>query len=276
MKKIFFLLLLFPFTSYSQHMSCCNSSATEKMAQLASDDQFASAHDAPLPFHYEGSKGAMIAYKCPDKKMANAFEIKSDNSSNVWILVFHEWWGLNDYIKKEAESLNKDLGVNVLALDLYDGQLAQKPEEAQKIMGAMKDERCRNIISGAVEYIGSDSRIITLGWCMGGGWSLQASIMGGKSSMACVMYYGMPETDLSKLKSMNADVLGIFGTKDEWITPAIVETFQNNMKKAGKNLLVKNYDAPHAFANPSNPNYNQEATSDAHEAVIEFLKQRLN
>ena len=85
----------------------------------------------------------------------------------------------------------------------------------------------------------------------------------------------MPETDLTKLKKLNGDVLGLFAGRDEWITPKVVAAFEQNMKDAGKKLTVKSYDADHAFANPSNPKHNKEASADANAKALAFLKERL-
>jgi carboxymethylenebutenolidase len=89
------------------------------------------------------------------------------------------------------------------------------------------------------------------------------------------MYYGMPELDVAKLKSLNGPVLGIFGKKDGWINPEKVKEFEAAMKKASKKLTVKMYDADHAFANPSNPKFDKVASADAHAAAVSFLKKYL-
>jgi carboxymethylenebutenolidase len=110
---------------------------------------------------------------------------------------------------------------------------------------------------------------------MGGGWSLQASIMAGKQGVGCVMYYGMPEKDTAKIKLLAADVYGIFGKKDQWINEAVVTQFKQDMEKAGKKFTYKWYDADHAFANPSNPKFDKTASEDARKNVIAFLRTRL-
>jgi carboxymethylenebutenolidase len=230
----------------------------------------------PLPLNFNAERGGMITFNCPDNKKANAFFIQSPMASSNWLFVFHEWWGLNDYIKRESERLAGELGnVNILAIDYYDGELTDKREEAQKLAGNLKDERAKNIILGALQYSGTDSRIMTIGWCMGGGLALQAAILAGKRGQACVMYYGMPEKDKAKLSTLNADVLGIFASKDQWINAEVVSEFEKNMQAAGKNITIKSYDADHAFANPSNPVYDKAAAEEAHNLSIAFLKKHL-
>ena len=162
-----------------------------------------------------------------------------------------------------------------LALDLYDGKVTGDPGEAANIMGGVKEERIRAILNAALGHAGPQARILTVGWCFGGGWSLQASIMAGTRGAGCVMYYGMPETDKEKLKQLKAPVLGLFATKDDWITPEIVSDFVRTMKKNGKDIQVNSYTAAHAFANPSNPKYNEEAADAANREALRFLRQHL-
>ncbi len=104
---------------------------------------------------------------------------------------------MNDYIKQESEKLGDDLGVNVIAIDLYDNKVAATPDDARKLVQAVKTDRAQSIIKGAYNYVGSNAKVFTIGWCFGGGWSLQAAIAVRCSNVVgCVMYYGMPETDM--------------------------------------------------------------------------------
>jgi carboxymethylenebutenolidase len=86
------------------------------------------------------------------------------------------------------------------------------------------------------------------------------------------MYYGRPETDIARLKTINCDVIGFFGNLDKGIPPTVVDAFEKNMKEASKQLTVYRYEAGHGFANPSNPVYNKAATEDTHTKTIAFLK----
>ena len=246
------------------------------MAGFADDEHFVKMHAAPLPFSFTPEQGSFITFKTADTLDGRAFEVKSPKPSNKLIFMFHEWWGLNDYIQQEAERLQKELGdVNVLAIDLYDGKVATTPDEAGKLTKTVTMERATHIINRALTYVGTDAKIGTIGWCFGGGWSHQAALLGGKQTSACVIYYGMPDMDLEKLKGSNAPVLAIFGKKDGWITPEKVKEFENAMKQAGKKLTVKMYDADHGFANPSNPKHDTKATEDAHKHTIAFFKKHL-
>jgi carboxymethylenebutenolidase len=158
---------------------------------------------------------------------------------------------------------------------MFDGKIANDRETAAQYMQAFKQERGSAIVKGALTYTGKDAKIATVGWCFGGGQSMQAALTAGNQAVACVIYYGMPEEDVSRLRDLNCDVLGIFATKEQWISPEVVKKFESNMKTAGKNLTVKNYDGDHGFANPSNSIYNKEFTEDAYKNALAFLKARL-
>ena len=283
MKKLFLLLAaafsLSTASAQTTTLSCCarpaGPSATEAFAMLATDKDFSGGHDAPLPYSYAG-EGQTITFKTTDGQTGHGFEIKSAKPSNKYLFVIHEWWGLNDYIKKEAATYAQEMpGVNVIALDLYDGQVATTPEEAGKLMQGVKTERAQAIIKGAQLYAGPKAQFASVGWCFGGGWSLQSALLGGKQTVGCVMYYGMPEKDVAKLKTLNSDVLGLFAEQDKWINPEVVKQFEKDMAAAGKKVTVKEYPADHAFANPSNPKYNQELATDAHQRALAYLKARL-
>lgn len=257
-------------------ITVCHTPATEKFALLASNKDFNMAHADPLPYTHQSAVGKMITFKTPDGKEANAYFLQAKSKSNNWIFVFQEWWGLNDHIKREAESLYNALGnVNVLALDMYDGKVTDKREEAGQLMGGFKQDRGNAIVQGALSYAGKNAKIGTVGWCFGGGQSIQAALTVGKQAAACVMYYGMPEENVDRLKTLNCDVLNIWPTQDQWINKAVMDKFEINMRAAGKNLTVKSYDADHAFANPSNPKHNKEFTADANKHTVEFFKARL-
>jgi carboxymethylenebutenolidase len=276
MNKITVLLFLLPSLAFSQGSTCCSKSSAQEFNRLAMSSGFSEKHESPLPPGSVFLEGEMIRFLCPDSTSASAFEIRATSFTTNWLILVHEWWGLNDYIKLEAEKLQTALGkVNVLAIDLYDGKVAETAPVAQQLLGSLSEERARNIIQGAIQYTGVNSRIMTLGWCMGGGWALQTSLLAGNKSTACVMYYGMPETDVSKLKTLSADVLAIFASKDEWINEKVRKKFETDMKQAGKQLVTRTYEADHAFANPSNPRYDEKSAGEAGKLAVDFLRKRL-
>ncbi|HEY3402131.1 MAG TPA: dienelactone hydrolase family protein [Ohtaekwangia sp.] len=260
-------------------ITVCHTSSTDKFAVFASNKEFNAAHNSPRKYiHVSEEGGKMITYKCADGIPANAYLIEAKKKTDNWIFVIQEWWGLNDNIKREAEKLYKDLGnVNVIALDMYDGKVATDRDAAGKYMQEFKQERGDAIIKGAIAYAGATAKIGTIGWCFGGGQSLLASLHAGKQAAACVIYYGMPVDDVERLKTLNCDVLNIWPTQDQWINKEMTDKFSANMSEAGKKLIIKPYDAGHAFANPSNAmgTYNEAMAADAYKNTLEFFKARI-
>ncbi len=256
--------------------TCFSGDVREQFRTEALTPQFAAMHEDPLPFTLRNKKGNIISFKSPDGKEALGYLIKSKKKTKNWIFVVQEWWGLNDNIKKEAETLSLELGnVNVIALDMYDGKVAATADSAMKLMRGTTTARLESIVKGAIDFVGPDAKIFTIGWCFGGMWSLQASLLAGKQAAGCVMYYGRPETNLEKLKTLNCEVIGFFGNKDQSPAPAMVSKFEADMASVGKKITTNKYEAGHGFANPSNPSYNKEATEDAHVKTIAFLKEHL-
>jgi carboxymethylenebutenolidase len=258
------------------YVSCFTSEIMDQFKVEASTASFAMMHDNPLPYTVADPLGKPVSFKAADGSTAMGYEIRSKKKSNKWLFVIQEWWGLNDYIKNESETFYKDLGdVNVIALDLYDGKIAATADSAMKLIQSAKTERLESIIKGAIAYAGTDAKIYTVGWCFGGMWSLQSTLLAGKQAAGCVMYYGRPENNVEKLKTLNCDVIGFFGNKDRSPSPEVVNKFEADMQTAGKKLIAHKYDAGHGFANPSNPVFNKEAAADAHAKAVAFLKERM-
>jgi carboxymethylenebutenolidase len=275
MKKIIFSIFIITISnSLNAQRSCCaKPESTETFAMLTHDENFIATHLDPKPFTLENPIGKEITFKTKDGVNGHAYEIKAKVTTNNYVLVIHEWWGLNDYIKQESEKIYNSLGnVNVIAIDLYDQKVAIVKDSAAKYMQSVQTVRAENIINGVFSHIGKKANIATIGWCFGGGWSMQTSLLGGKRSKACVMYYGMPEEKIEKIKTLRSPVLFVWPKQDQWINKDMVTRFENNMKTADKKLTVEAYEADHAFANPSNPKYSKTFADDAFNKAMEFIK----
>jgi len=231
MKQILTLLFIAIFSVLQAQDMCCSLSAPEEFTALAQNDEFAMLHEIPEPYTHFSKEGKMISFPTSDGKEGSAFFLKSTTKTNKYLFVIHEWWGLNEHIKKEAERLYNELGnVHVMAIDLYDGNVASTREDAMKYIRQVQSERAGAIIKGAGDFAGENAQIATIGWCFGGGWSLQAAILSGTKTIGCVIYYGTPEKDVERLKKLNSDVLGIFAIHDGGIGPDVV-ALSPNLKK---------------------------------------------
>jgi carboxymethylenebutenolidase len=267
------LVLLFTIQIAHAQKSCC--SATLAFNDISEDKGFQEKHALKV---YSGPdlKGEMIDIPVEGEASARVYSLRSEKEGDKYLFVIHEWWGLNDHIKGEADKYFSSLeGVNVIALDLYDGYVATTREQASEYMQSSDQERILKIIDAVNNWTGSESKIATIGWCFGGGWSMQSSIAVNEKAVGCVVYYGMPESDAGKLETLNCKVLGIFASEDLWINQDAVSTYEKAMKSAGKKYETHWFDADHAFANPSNAKYNKEHAEQANALALEFLKKSL-
>ena len=193
------------------------------------------------------------------------------------MLVVHEWWGLNDWVKQKADQLAGQ-GYLSLAVDLYKGKVATDPKEAGALMQGKDEAWGDKVEEAGLEWLkanGKGVKVGTIGWCMGGGESLKASLNDPKDVAVTVMYYGLPVDDVAKLKTLNGPLLGIWANKDGWITKEKVAAFDKELTEAGVKHEFHAYDADHAFANPSGGKFNGQAAKDAWEKTVAFLRKNL-
>jgi len=157
MKKLFLLTLIISSSIWplAKVNGLLQAVGHATVCHAASDKKFVMSHPKPLPFHFQSSIGKAITYPTPDGRTADAYELKAKTPTNNYILVVHEYFGLNDYVKKESEDIYNDLGnVNIIDLDLYDGKSSADRAEAAKLMQAVTDTRADAIIKGAIAYVG--------------------------------------------------------------------------------------------------------------------------
>jgi carboxymethylenebutenolidase len=192
------------------------------------------------------------------------------------IILIHEWWGLNKWVKKQAANLAAH-GYVALAVDLYRGKVTDDPTEARKLKRGLREGRAIRDLQGAFAYLTGrpdvdPKHIGSLGWSMGGGLALKLAIRE-PGLAACVVNYGPLPTNLEDIKKIGAQVLGFFGTLDRGISPAKVRAFESSMKTLKKPVHIKIYDgAGHAFENPANKNaYRPEAAADAWFRTLKFF-----
>ena len=213
-----------------------------------------------------GGKSVSAALAMPSRQPASA------------VLLIHEWWGLNDQIKSVAAELANQ-GYIALAVDLYDGKVADNPADARQLMqGVATDPKAATeTLVAWVDWLkkhqGGTSKVGTIGWCFGGGWSLNASLAA--SVDATVIYYGDVRKSAAQLAALKGPVLGQFATMDGWINAAMVEKFEAEMEKAGKVLSIYWYEADHAFANPTQARYDADDAARAWTRTLAFFEANL-
>ena len=197
------------------------------------------------------------------------------------VVMIHEWWGLNENIKNMANLLAKQ-GFVVLAADLYKGEVANNPERAMELVQTVRNNQNNSInnLQSAVKYLSllpnvDSLKIASLGWCFGGGQSLQLALNSQDHPLAAtILYYGTPlVTDKALLSKIKWPVLGIFGDKDQSIPIEEIKQFGNSLNQSGITNNIHIYKGVgHAFANPSGDNYAPKETEDAWQKTLSFLK----
>ncbi len=231
--------------------------------------------DAKLAKAVAGTLSTVELTTAEGRKVSGALALP-DAAPAPAVLLVHEWWGLNDQIKSVARAL-ADEGYLALAVDLYDGKLAKTPEGARGFMQAVVDGEARDTLSSWITWLraheASKGSLGTVGWCFGGGWSLNASI--DSAVEATVIYYGRVNQPADELARLQGPVLGHFATLDQWIDQEMVAGFEKNMTALGKAYSARWYEAAHAFANPSSGRYDQADARIAWQRTLEFYQKHL-
>lgn len=193
------------------------------------------------------------------------------------MLLIHEWWGLNDWIKEQARRFAQE-NYLTLAVDLYRGKVATDPEVAHELSRALPEDRAMRDLRAGVDWLTKrpelrGKKVGVIGWCMGGGLALSLALQEPRLS-ACVIYYGRLLTDEANLRALRCPVLGIFGDQDRGIPVESVRQFEATLKKLGAPVEIHLFQgAGHAFANPNNRRgYNARAADEAWRFTLRFLQ----
>ena len=246
------------------------------------------AHDSPTPSPAVGRAGggqevvtrtveyATIGGKPVQGALAQP---KGAAKGGPAIILVHEWWGLNDNIRDLARQFASH-GYTALAVDLYGGKSAQSPDAAQALMkeAMAHREAAEDNLRQAYAFLHKEGagKVGVVGWCFGGGWSLQTGLLLPEEIDAVVMYYGFPESDKAKLARLKAPLLGLFGADDQGIKVEMVRQFEATLKELGKSVEIHLYPgAGHAFANPSGGNYVKAAADEAWQLTLDFFAKHL-
>lgn len=236
---------------------------------------------AALVVHADSPKTQTVEFPSGKDTISGFLAVPDKAGQYPALVVIHEWWGLNDWVKEQTEKLAAQ-GYVALAVDLYRGKAATDPSEAHELMRGLPQDRAIRDMQAAYAYLATrkdvkSDKIGSIGWCMGGGLSLQLAIHQPRLA-ACVVNYGSLPTDPNDIQQILAPVLGNFGADDKGITPADVEAFEKTMKGMNRRIDVKIYPgAGHAFENPNNTNgYRPEAAADAWTRTIAFLHRALS
>jgi len=226
-------------------------------------------------------KGRMLQTSQDGIRVMGYFSLPRGAGTHPGIVVIQEWWGLNDWVTQQSDSLASH-GYVAFAPDLYRGKVAYDEATAHQLMSGLVEEDALAKVRGAADFLRSrqDVRanaIGVIGWCMGGKYSIRLAAAD-PGIRACVAYYGAPITDPRAIRGIQAAMLGNFGAEDQGPSPDQVTQFEAALKSAGKKVDFKIYPgAGHAFANENNPwgGYRPAAAKDAWDRTLAFLDREL-
>lgn len=271
--------LLLPAVSMNQVLSAQdNSPSTTNTTALSGDPSIQNGLKLQNK-SVEYAKGSLGYLVYPSSTDKNATSITGQQQKLPAVVMIHEWWGLNDNIKEMADELAGE-GYVVLGADLYNGEVATDPNRARELSSSVRENPQQAItnLQSAVQYLASlpnvnGSRIAALGWCFGGGQSLQLALNSEQHPLAAtVIYYGNLVNDTSELSKIKWPVLGIFGDQDNSIPVDSVRAFGRGLNETGVTNEIYIYPGVgHAFANPSGDNYAPQETADAWQKTLTFL-----
>jgi carboxymethylenebutenolidase len=235
------------------------------------------------PKSFDGSMIKSNNTESPTTTASSAAPSSSSLAGNKLpaVVMIHENRGLNEHIKMMADTLAKE-GYVVLAVDLFNGQVASNQEDAGQLSGAVRENPTEAIanLRAAVRYLASlenvnASQISSLGWCFGGQQSLQLALNTEPKYplSSTIIYYGRLVSDPDELSKIKWPVLGIFGDQDDSIPVENVTNFESALDSLGIPNEIYVYEGVgHAFANPSRDSYAPEQTADAWNKTLSFLK----
>ena len=253
----------------------------EAMAREHAEDTAEPSEAAQVEPQREVTAERLAYAEVDDEVVYGHFAFPSDMIEPLpAVIMIHEWWGLNDNIRAMAERLAAE-GYIVLAVDLFGGEAATTPEAARQLMlrAVENSDSVRSNLEQAYAFVTETAgapRVASLGWCFGGGWSLNTALLFPEELDAAVIYYGQVTDDEERLASLEVPILGLFGSEDRGIKLESVRRFEETLERLRKDYEIKVYDgAGHAFANPSGNNFNAGYAEDAWARTLEFLREHL-
>jgi carboxymethylenebutenolidase len=216
---------------------------------------------------------------------ASGYLVKPPSGSGPGVLVIQEWWGLDSGIKEMTERLGA-AGFVALAPDLYHGELAEHTEmdKAGKLMQSLPPDRAARDMSGAIDYLASNSAVTSktvgvVGFCMGGMLAFLIAANRGDTVSAVVPFYGFPQGPMEPdWSTLTASVQGHMAEKDDFFPPAAARALEAKLRGMGKDVtLTVHPGTGHAFMGPHNAlgTKDEKLSAQIWPGVIAFLKEKV-
>jgi carboxymethylenebutenolidase len=200
----------------------------------------------------------------------------TDRTAAAGVVVLHAWWGRNDDVRSYADRLAAE-GLAVATPDLYDGRLAATIEDAERLAGAIDQDRADGIVLAAVDELvdrlGPDARIGVVGFSLGAMWSIWLPTKR-PAVVASVVYYGTNGGPV--LTEAATPVLGHFAEDDPYEPDEWVAEVEATLRGVGRDVTFHRYAGTgHWFAEPSREAYVPGAAQLAFDRTVAFLRREL-
>ncbi|MCE9626187.1 MAG: dienelactone hydrolase family protein [Deltaproteobacteria bacterium] len=172
------------------------------------------------------------------------------------VMVVHEWWGLNDYARKRTEQLAR-LGYVAFAADMYgDGKSTTHPEEAGKMMGAVRENMKTWLgrANAALQVLRDNplvdaKSLAAIGYCFGGATVLQMAYSG--ADLAAVVSFHGALVVPNSTQAIKARILILHGAEDPFVTADTIEKLKAALDQGKvKYKFIAYTKAVHGFTNP--------------------------
>jgi dienelactone hydrolase len=235
-------------------------------------------------------KTEAIKYKAGDVVMRGylAYPVDKIKDRLPGVLVFSEWQGLNDYAKRRAEEL-AGLGYVAFAADMYgDGRVAKDSNESAALSGALKQGDRTELLKRATAALVAlkeqkhvdPARLAAIGYCFGGTVALELARSGADLRAVVTFHGGLDTPRQAEPGRIKAAILVCHGADDPYAPKAVVDAFQEEMRKSGVDWQMVLYgDAVHSFSNPTSGNdkskgaaYNEKADRRSWALMQSFLR----
>lgn len=190
------------------------------------------------------------------------------------VLILHSWWGLKDCFKRFSDNLSKE-GFSVLALDVYQGQVANDIESAKRLRGSVDRQAAHDEIKSAVSFLReiSENQVGVVGFSMGANYALWTMDNCYKDVGAAVLYYG---TSGGRFRKATSPVLGHFAEDDPYERLEKISALKGRLE--AENIPFNFHSYPHTkhwFAEDDRPEYDSRSTQLAWERTVKFLRASL-
>lgn len=222
--------------------------------------------------------GTTVSFPRTDGGGAQGYLAEAAEPAGPGVVVIQEWWGLQGQIRAVCDRFAAD-GLTALAPDLYGGKVvpyhdaggASAAMAALDLVGATDQ-----VVRGAVRHLAArGGKVGIAGFCMGGAVTVIGAVRVPELS-AAVCFYGIPPDAAARPEDVRVPLQGHFAAQDDWCTPAVVDAFEERLRRAGKTFELYRYPGRHAFMNSERPEVHDPSQAKlAWERCVSFLASNL-